>query len=99
MSPNADCPASKPVRLGMTEPSTCPQMPRTQNGGFGATRMSQVLVPMILTRTPGRIPAPTAPAWQSKRPTATTTFSETPSFAAHFLERVPTGVSAVKVSV
>ena len=51
-SPKADCPASSPSMPGITEPSTCPQMPATSRlptSAVGATTMSQVLVPITFT--------------------------------------------------
>ena len=53
MSPNADCPASMPTMPGTMEPSTWPQMPRTRmspTSPGGAMSMSQVEVPMTLTK-------------------------------------------------
>ena len=73
MSPTADCPASSPYIPGTIEPGTIPHRPGMSASGWsmGATIMSQVLVPMIFTRVPGLIPAPTAPMWASNAPTAT----------------------------
>ncbi len=48
----------------------------------GATMMSQVLVPMILTRMPGPMPEPTAPAWASNVPTATGSPADRPTRSA-----------------
>ncbi len=58
---------------GTIEPGTMPHRPGMSASlwSIGATIMSQVLVPMILTSVPGLMPAPTAPAWASKSPTAT----------------------------
>ncbi len=52
MSPTADCPASSPRYPGRTEPSTMPHRPGMSGSVFaaGQTQMSQVRVPMILTK-------------------------------------------------
>src|SRR5690606_19205408 len=53
VSPKLDCPASNPIIPGITEPSTCPQIPRTVLSfisSFGATKISQVEVPITLLR-------------------------------------------------
>ena len=40
-------------------------------------------MPITLTSVPGAISPPTAPIWQSKAPTETTTSALSPSFFAH----------------
>ena len=50
---------------------------------LGATTISQVLVPMILTRTPLLMPEPTAPKWASNAPIATGIPAFSPSLPAH----------------
>ena len=51
---------------------------------------SQVLVPMIFTSVPGPMPAPTAPMWASKAPTATGTPAGRPTSWAHVGRSPPT---------
>src|SRR6185312_11405292 len=53
MSPNADCPASIPIIPGITDPFTNPQIPGTYLPFIlfdGATKISQVEVPMTLLK-------------------------------------------------
>ncbi len=91
-SPNADCPASRPIMPGMMEPSTWPQMPVTHfapTARFGATSMSQVEVPMIFTSVRSVIWPPAAPMCASKAPTATATPGRRPSRRAHSSVRPP----------
>ena len=85
MSPTADWPASRPYMPGRIEPGTMPHRPGMsgKRSSNGATIMSQVLVPMIFTSVPGRMPAPTAPMWASKAPTATGTPAGRPTFRAN----------------
>src|SRR5690606_18483735 len=85
-SPKADCPASKPTSPGITEPSTCPQIPRTGNvplASLGDTIISHVEVPITRTKVLLSIFAPTAPECASKVPTATIVFVVKPSLSAH----------------
>ena len=87
---------------GMTEPSTCPQMPGTSLSPMtscGATMMSQVEVPMIFNSVALRMPAPTAPMCASNAPTATAAPAFRPSRAAHSSVSVPAAASDVQVSL
>ncbi len=70
---------------GMIEPGTMPHRPGMSGSASasGATIMSQVLVPMIFTSVPGLMPAPTAPVWASKAPTATGTSGGSPTLRAN----------------
>ena len=102
MSPKADCPASKPMNPGSTEPSTWPQIPliqRPPTSSLPATMMSQVDVPMIRVSIPGATDAPTAPIWASSAPTATAIPRGSPSLSAHSGVSSPALVSLVWVSV
>ena len=102
MSPKADCPASSPTSPGRTEPSTCPHMPRTALSpisSYVATAMSQVEVPITFTSVPGRMPAPTAPKWQSMAPMPMAMPARSPRRRAHSSVRCPTHSSAVEVRV
>ncbi len=74
-----------------------PQRPGTSGSRFeaGQTQMSQVLVPMILTKRPVSTPEPTPPRWASKEPTAMAMPGLRPSFFAHSLVRPPAGMSEV----
>ena len=65
---------------------------------IGATIMSQVLVPMIFTSVPALMPAPTAPMWASKAPTATATPAGRPTFAATSAVSEPAFWSDVKAA-
>ena len=58
---------------------------------LGATTMSQVLVPMILTSTPLLIPEPTAPRCASKAPIATGIPAGRPSLLDHAFVSFPAG--------
>ena len=98
MSPKADCPASKPMNPGSTEPSTWPQIPliqRPPTSSLPATMMSQVDVPMIRVSIPGATDAPTAPIWASSAPTATAIPWGSPSLSAHSAVSSPALVSLV----
>ena len=66
---------------------------------LSAIRMSQVEVPITFTSALGCAPAPTAPIWQSNAPPEITTLSGRPRRCAHSGHKVPTGISAVQVSV
>ena len=70
---------------GMIEPGTMPHRPGMSGSALsiGATIMSQVLVPMIFTRVPGLMPAPTAPMWASNAPTATAMPGGRPTCRGH----------------
>ena len=70
-----------------------PQRPGTSGSFFdaGQTQMSQVLVPMILTKRPVSTPEPTPPRWASKAPTATAIPGRRPSFFAHSLRQAAGG--------
>ena len=98
MSPTADWPASSPYIFGTMEPGTMPQRPGMSGSwlSIGATIMSQVLVPMIFTSVPALMPAPTAPMWASKAPTATATPAGRPTFAATSAVSEPAFWSEVK---
>ena len=56
----------------MTEPFTIPDTPSKSVGASasGNAIISQVEVPIILTNLPEPTPAPMAPTWASKAPTA-----------------------------
>ena len=74
-----------------------PQRPGTSGSFFdaGQTQMSQVLVPMILTKRPVSTPEPTPPRCASKEPTATAIPERRPSFLAQSFVRPPAGTSDV----
>ena len=87
---------------GITDPSTWPQIPAMHllpTAFRGATRMSQVEVPMIFTRVLSVIPPPTAPMWASNAPTATVVPGSRPSRLAHSSVSPPALRSDVCVSV
>src|SRR5680860_465041 len=97
-SPKADCPASKPIIPGITEPSTCPQIPLTVLEPIvplEETIISQVEVPITSTSAWSSILAPTAPECASKVPTATTVSVVRPSFLAHSPLSMPATSSEV----
>lgn len=72
---------------------------RSPTLALSAVRMSQVEVPITFTSVLGCAPAPTAPIWQSNAPPEMVTFCGRPRRFAHSSQSVPTGISAVKVSV
>ena len=72
---------------------------RSPTLSLSAIRMSQVEVPMTFTSALGCAPAPTAPMWQSKAPPEMATLCDRPRRWAHSALSVPTGTSAVQVSV
>src|SRR6476660_4197504 len=78
------------------DPGTIPQRPGMSGRDWerGAVIISQVEVPMILTRVLGWIPAPMAPMWASMAPTVTGVFWGRPVRWDHSGERVP-AVSAM----
>ena len=85
-------PHFRPHMPGITEPSTCPQMPLIvllPTTSVGDTIMSQVDVPITRTRVNSSTSAPTAPACASKVPTLTTVLLDKPDLAAHSSLSVP----------
>ena len=77
---------------GMTDPSTCPQIPAMHfapTAFRGATSTSQVEVPMIFTIVRSVMPPPTAPMCASKAPTATAVPGFSPRRFAHSSVRPP----------
>ena len=80
---------------GSTESCVWPQMPemmRLLESSGSETAMSQVDVPMTLTRMPGRMPAPMAPMWQSIAPIPTAMGWLMPKRFDHSCESIPTRV-------
>ena len=100
ISPNADCPASRPINPGITEPLTCPLIPGicfSLISSSGVTMMSQVDVPTILTILLELMPAPIAPACASMRPTVTCTSLGNLRRFAHSTDSLPADTSLVYV--
>ena len=94
MSPVAERPASIPVSAGCTEPGTTPQSPGT-HAALSLTAMMQVEVPITLTTSPRRTPAPIASQCASKAPTGIGMPARSPSRSAHAAVRRPAIASEV----
>ena len=94
MSPVAESPASIPVSAGCTDPGTTPHRPGTQ-AAWSLTAMMQVEVPMTLTTSPRRTPAPMASQWASNAPTGIGMPARSPSLSAHAGARRPARRSEV----
>ncbi len=77
-----------PVCFGWTLPATTPQTPGTRLTE-GVMPMMQVEVPMTLTTSSQRQPAPIASQCASKAPTGMGIPARKPSFSAHCGERFP----------